>query len=534
MNKHIAFAFAGTALLAVPSFAEDQGAAIAAAAQEGTAAVSVPAEQFVSASLKVEEQLKQLGLATGYDRKRKAIIEIGTANLTMEKGVAGDDTFMLKRSAKATEAYLSAKAEIIKRLYSEMEATDQVSLNDGNPSEEELAVKAKIEEVKEKLAAFAEKAGKPELADADIDDALVDSLKELAFDPPAPEPQPAGDDAPPATSPANPLATERDSLVADVQAVIKDANSIPREPMSENTSMAKILSKMPLLGAKVLTQAESWDKTEKMYEMAMAVIWSPKLQEEAKNLATGNPTIAEKKGKCSVQEWIGRQDLLSMAGPWSFTDDEGKTIVIGISARDISGLPAPKLKKAKTEAETDARVAVATSLTCDLAAFTETSRRLAEYDDGSSEASSKVSDVVSSKTAVSLNGVGKLTSKEGYHPITGRKTYAVAYYLEPDLSKDAMERIKQMYADAITVTDASNFKKGQMAGMEASYDAAKESTEKFEKGKAEASADVEGRVRAAEVNVKTSGPQGSSGKNQIGEKGGVVSGVDLDTVDLDF
>ena len=123
MNKHIATALAASALLAMPAFAEDQGAAIAAAAQDGTAAVSVPAEQFVSASAKVEEQLKQLGLSTGYDRKRKAIIEIGTANLTTTKRPAGDDAFMIKRSAKATEAYLSAKAEIIKRLYSEMEGS---------------------------------------------------------------------------------------------------------------------------------------------------------------------------------------------------------------------------------------------------------------------------------------------------------------------------------------------------------------------------------------------------------------------------
>ena len=67
MNNHIATALAGAALLAAPSFAEDQGAAIAAAAQDAPSAVSVSPEQFVSASDKVQENLGKLGLTEGYN-----------------------------------------------------------------------------------------------------------------------------------------------------------------------------------------------------------------------------------------------------------------------------------------------------------------------------------------------------------------------------------------------------------------------------------------------------------------------------------
>lgn len=559
MNKTIATAFAASALLAAPAFAEDQGAAIAAAAQDAPSAVSIPAEQFVSATDKVQENLGKLGLSEGYNDEKKSIIVVGSA-LLAAKNPAGDNMFMTKRSAKAMEAYLNAKAEIIRAFSMNFSAADQIATAaEFGQTQAEIDLAAKMEEVKEKLSDFADKAGKPELADADLDDSLVSALKAVDV---APAPAPAAgalgaaaDAASDANSTAgaviaaataagaslsdapaagNDLAAERDALVAEVKAVLKAAAEINKEPVNESTSQVSLLSKMPLLGATVLTQAESWDKTEGVYEVAMAVLWSPKLQEEAKNLAAGTPEPSEKKGKLSASEWAAKQDILAMVGPRRFTDKNGNSIVVGVAARDITGIPVVKIKPAKQLADTDAMKYVATSLMCDLEAFREAKQSLQEFADDTSKATESISDKIASKTDLQLSGVLRLAAKEGFHPITGRKTYAVAYYLDPSLSKDAMNRIKQLYADAITVENAKKFKRGQLAGMEATYDAAKKSEAKFEEGKAEASADVSARVRAAEVKAKTAGPQGSSGKNQIGEKGGVVSGENLDDVDLDF
>jgi hypothetical protein len=265
----------------------------------------------------------------------------------------------------------------------------------------------------------------------------------------------------------------------------------------------------------------------------MAVLWSPKLQEEAKKLACGTPEPSEKKGKLSANEWVAKQDILAMVGPRRFTDINGNSIVIGIAARDITGIPVVKIKPAKQLADTDAMKAVATSLMCDLEAFREAKSSLKEFADDTSKATESISDKIASKTDLQLSGVLRLATKEGLHPITGRKTYAVAYYLDPVLSKDAMNRIKQLYADAITVENATKYKRGQLAGAEAKYEEAKASTEKFEEGKAEAAADVAGRVRAEEVKAKVEGAQGSAQK-QGAQQGGVVSGDKLDTVDLDF
>ena len=281
------------ALIAVPAFAEDQGAAIAAAASGAPSAVSLnPAEPFVSATDKVHQNLEALGLFEGYNAEKQSIIVVGTSYLTA-KNPAGDASFMIKRSAKAMEAYLNAKAEIIRAFSMNFSAADQIATAaEFGDTPEKVEVAGKIEEVKTKLASFADKAGKPELADAAFDDNLVATLKGLELAAPAATPDaPAGGSG---------LAAERDALVADVQAALDAAKAIPMEPVNETTSSVSLMAKMPLLGATVLTQAESWDKNEGLFEISMAVLWSPKLQAEAKNLAAGTPEPASKKGRFSA------------------------------------------------------------------------------------------------------------------------------------------------------------------------------------------------------------------------------------------
>ena len=467
---------------------------------------------------------------------------------------------MAMRSAKALNAYINAKAELIRSFCMNFEAADQIAtMGEFGKSQAEVELAAKINELKDKVAVFAEKAGKPELADAKFDESLVESLKSIELAPasaPAANALGAASDAASdanstagaviaaaaaagasladAPAPGVDLSAERDALVAEVKAAIDSANAIPQEPVNKTTSQVKLLSKMPLLGATVIRQAESWDKTTGLYEVAMAVLWSPKLQEEAKGLATGNPVPSEKKGKFSSREWVKKQDLLAMVGPRRFTDKNGNSIVVGVAARDITGMSPSDMESAEGIADTEAMKYVATSLMCDLEAFREVSQNYAEYKDGSAEVTERIANTVASNTSLELNGVMKLDSTEGFHPLTGRKTYAVVYYLEPKMAKKAMERVKQLYADAITVANATKYKRGQLAGMEATYAAATNSMAKFEEGKAEAATDVAARVRAEEVKAKVSGPEGSSGTNKIGEKGGTLDGESLETVDLDF
>ncbi len=545
MHKPTMTLLAASALLAAPVFAEDQGAAIAAAAQGEPSAVAIQPEQFVSASDKVHENLAKLGVPEGYDPAKKSIIVVGSAYLAA-KDLPSDKMFMTKRSAKAMEAYLNAKAEIIRAFSMKFAAAEQIAMQaEFSESKEEVALASEIGAVQDRVADFAAKAEAPAVADAPFDDQLVAALKGIdaaklagiaasALVDPAGTVGKAVESAVGAATTGATLATERDKLVADVSSTVAKAKAMPRQPVNESTSAVSLLSKMPLLGATVLTQAESWDRTEGVYEIAMAVLWSPKLQEEAKTLAAGNPSPSEKKGRLSAQEWVAKQDLLAVVGPRRFTDKDGNAIVVGVAARDMAGIPVVKMKPAKQLADTDAMKYVATSLLCDLEAFREARQGLAEYADDTAKATESISDKIASKTDIQLSGVLRLGSKEGLHPISGRKTYATAYYLAPDLSREALERIKQLYADAVTVEDATKFRRGQLAGMEAKREEARNSDKKFQEGKADGAAAVTERVKAAAAKAKTVGPQGSSGVKQGAASGGAVSGDNLDTVDLDF
>lgn len=536
--------------------AEDQGPAVAAQVSEANSAETVPADgTFISASDKVRESLAKLGLSEGYDPAKETIIVVGESFLA-SKNPAGDDMFMVKRSSKAMEAYLNAKAEIIRAFSMNFSSADQIATAaEFGENEAEVALAEKADALKAKVAALSRKV--EGLSADSLNEELVAKLDELsktatatvvadaatlAADVTAPvggaanvvadAAALAADAAAPA---AGASATELAALRDEVAAFIKEADEFAKnkEPVNENTSTAKLLSKMPLLGSTVLLQAESWDKTEEIYQMAMAVLWSPKMQENAKFLAMGTPQKAEKKGKFTVKEWLAKQDITAMAGPRRFTDKDGNCIVIGIASRDLAGIPVPKIKAAQMLADTDAIKNIASSLMCDLEAFRETSQNLKEYDDNTSKASEKITDKIKSKTDLQLSGVLRAATKTAIHPINGRKTYTVAYYLDPTLSKNGMEYIKKLYTDSIRVTKATQFKRGQLAGMEAEKEAVEKSTAEFEKGKADAAAEVKGMVRQEEVNAKMTGSEGSAGKNQTTGKGGALEGDNLDVIDID-
>lgn len=141
-----------------------------------------------------------------------------------------------------------------------------------------------------------------------------------------------------------------------------------------------MLAKMPLLGASVLSQAEPWDSTEKKLTVAMAVVWSPKLQENALQLVVTASALDNNVGKYSAREWANRQKLESTVGSRSLTDNNGHRIFVGISCADIAG-PIIEQKSKKRLADIRAIKAVAFALTGDTEAYTEAKSGLKEHSD---------------------------------------------------------------------------------------------------------------------------------------------------------
>ena len=517
-----------------------------------------PSAEFVSADEQVQNDLNKMGLTEGYDTTRKAIIQVGSATIKVEDP-ANDPGFIVKREQVSNYAYLNAKAEVIRAINSEFSAMDRACtfLDDtidetaAKFAEKKAQVEAKRAELAELLAKIDENeaAAVGEVTLNDRFGALLDAvIKKIdaTYDP----------DALAAKKQANAAAKKAEGealkakaaeLLAEYKALEEAAAKLPKEPALETASTAKLLSKMPLLGSSVLTQAESWDQNEKVYTVAMAIVWSPKLQENAVKICTGDFAPSSKKGKYSLKDWVNAQDFCSMIGPRRFTDNQGRNLFVGISASDLKG-PVVKQNAKKMMAETMARKSVAMSLMGDLEAYREASQNLKVYADDSAGTSQKLADTVSAKVDLNLKGCMSIAKKTVKHPIIGRKIYVAAYYVDPSFAKDASEVLKKLYADAVRVTKHTQYSRGVQTGAQKTLNAVRGSGAEAARGTTAGAATVQKQVadaeaaaaqkaaaaaQAAKPAVKAPVSSGAAGSAAPAEKakskGGTFSGGTIDT-----
>ena len=523
----------------------DQGAEVAAQAdaQAAQLAAETPAEEFVSAEEVVKKNLTKMKLFRGYDRKRKAIIAIATVDVKVNDP-ANDNSFMSVRAAKANEAYLNAKAEVIRAINTNFSAMDRaLTLAEFGEDDVQKAFaesRAKLEAKREALAKKLEQLDEAEaeaLRGVTMTDRFGAILEGIAKK--LDENFNAEEIVEQKKAVRDQLKAECAEMLADYKALEDMAKKIPAVPDTALSSSVTMLSKMPLLGSSVLTQAESWDKTDKMYSVSLALVWSPKLQENAVALVTGEAVSSPKKGQFSPQEWIAEQNLTTMIGPRRFTDSEGNSIFVGIAAADLTG----KIKDRKAKkmlADTWAMKAVAFSLMGDIEAYREASSNYKEYDEDLRTSCEKLYNSVSQKCDINLQGCLPLDSREVTHPITGRKTYVTAYYIEPALAKDATELLKKSYAGAIRQTKATHYRRGQHAGMERTLDHQRKSTVEFRKGAVDGAQGVVNEVQRQRGAAKpqpqkpvSAGAAGSKRQAPSGQsQGGAFSGDA--TIDTDF
>ena len=466
-----------------------------------------PTEEFVSAEELVEKRLNALGLTFGYNDKKKAIIQPGSASIKV-LDPANDKSFMLAREQLANSAYMNAKAQVIRAISTEFSAFDRAMISSESGEDETAkkfaAKKAEIEESRQQLAALMAKVDSTEAAtvsEVTINDrfsAFLDAvIKKIdsAYSAEALAARKVAN-AEAKMAEAAQLKEKCAQLIAQCKVLEAEAEAMPKDPDLESSSDVKLLSKMPLLGSSVLTQAESWDPEEKIYTVAMAIVWSPKLQDAAMKTVRGDFTPGQK-GRFSKMDWINAQDFSSMIGPRRFTDNEGKNLFVGISSIDLAG-PVVKQNAKKKLADTMAMKAVAFSIAGDLETYREASQNLKVYADDSKAALSKLSEAVSAKVSLNLNGCLALARKTVKHPITGRKIYVSVYYIDPGLATAAQDFMKKLYADSGLVERITQRKRGVAIGAQRQLDAIKASTEEESKGIAEGAA----TVRSATLNPK--------------------------------
>ena len=183
-----------------------------------------------------------------------------------------------------------------------------------------------------------------------------------------------------------------------------------------------------------------------------------------------------------------------MIGTRRFTDNKGNNYFVGIGATEPgTGVQA---NAKRMIAETLARKNVAMALVGDLVAQREMKQNLKVFADQSTATKQKIVDTISSKVDLHLKGCMSLAKKEVKHPITGKRIYVCAYYIDPSLAKEAGDTMKKMFADAGLVAQHTNKQRGVVEGAARAYEGVKNDASARAMGVAEGSAAVKAKVEA--------------------------------------
>lgn len=512
--------------------AVDAGAKTVAAAEEKAPALMASPEkssEFVSAEDVVKKRLRQAGITAG----NGVIVGIGVSGWTFENP-ARDKNFNDIRSMKATEAYLMAKAKVIDSIKRSVSAMDRTMASDPVDDDPIMAAfNAQKEALDDKRRELADKLSELDEAESEalysttisakFGNVLDCLAKKLDKD--------FNKDKLPAEKRAirDQIRKECEALKKEYALLERQAQKARPTPTRSTEKETKLLSEMPLLGSVVVAQAESWDKNTGDYQMAMAVVWSPKLQEAAVAMSEGNMK-AGKPGKFTAQEWIDRQNLEVMVGPRSFTDKAGNKIFVGIGAADFECNAAQQSIR-RDEAEAEAVRNIALSIGCDMSSFLEMKKNMNEYSDGlvtKPGMKKSVARKVQQSCQHELTGCQELEHKVFRHPISKRKTYVVAYYINPELSNSAMQYLRDAYAGAVRQDRANKYKQGVHAGAKSALGEQRASKTDFNRGVSDGNSGVKQSAQKA-----TS--FGAAGSKQTGggaAQGGAFSGDT--TIDTDF
>ena len=503
----VAAVAADNTLAVAAAASDDGGAAIVAVAEEKAAEIAaLPDDPAESALNKVNADLEALGFTAGYDAKKKAVIQVATAEMEIADP-AKDEEFMLKREQVGNFALLQVKAEVIRAIYTEFSAMDRALMKFDEETDDNAkkfraakeAVEAKRAELAEAIAEYSEADARTvsEVTVNDRFDSFVEAVirkMDKSYDSAAIAAA-KKIDGETAKIEAKALKEKALGLLAEFKALREAADKLPKEPVLETESTAAMLSKMPLLGATVLTQAESWDPGTKQYSVAVAIVWSPKLQACAAKIGTGDFTAAGKPGKFTKLDWVKAQDWRSMIGTRRFTDNKGNNYFVGIGAAE-PGYGVQANGKSMI-AETLARKNVAMALIGDLVTQRVMKQNLKVYADQSTATKPKIVDAIASKVDLHLKGCMSLAKKEFKHPITGKRIYVAAYYIDPSFAKEAGETMKKMYADAGLVAQHTNRQRGVVEGAARAYEATKNDPSARAAGAVEGAAAVNAKVEAA-------------------------------------
>ena len=241
---------------------------------------------------------------------------------------------------------------------------------------------------------------------------------------------------------------------------------------------AESFAEMKLCGAVDLVQSESWDG--KILHVAVAVVWSPKLQERALvTLGCGSP-VGGKPGEKTLDAWLQEQadsgELARLVGTKQYVDDKGRQFVLGFSAAEVPA-DATDYEDAIAQADLLAQQAVGFYLFSEGEGSQKAKAALAKFKGKSAELASAVSGgmVQAMPKDMAISGLGKVFSTKCRNELSGKDIYVSVAAVDSVLAGKSSEVLRAWYASAAEAVATSQYLAAEQKGMSQVFEDVKNS-----------------------------------------------------------
>lgn len=467
----------------------------------------------------------------GFCEERGYILQIGVARDNSFDPL--DEDFMTKREMLYREAQLRAKVEIAGIVERAARGSNyKVGLKENDIKAFEAKYAREINEMNEMKRKVAKLMSALDTAETkclqgvtatDRLNALVDRvIKKLdrAYD--------AGQIA--AEKKSRYEALKRDYEAAKAAADELEQKKIDMFPSQTVNAKIDTSVRIKLHGAIPLHQIESY--VGKEFQVAVAVIWSPKLEERAslmlarKPVPAGNPTEDR-----TLTEYLAanKNALCSMVGARQFIDKNGRLYFFGVSAQEI---PEDAVEKDEniTFANQMAMQAVIMSLFVEGSGVSRAAATLAKRKGRSGDAMKSLAENMDEETPddLTVSGLGKVYSVESVYPITQKPIYISVAAIDAALAAKAPAIQKAWNIKASDTVRTLHGIAGERQGAEDAYQAAKSSRKEYEAGRNKARVEIEDgvkKIRSATGGVEVT-PAAATGTktNPVKARQGIFSG----------
>ena len=453
-------------VLAAPA---DNGPAIVAKNQEFAPTVKAPTD----AKSAVVKALSARGFDQNYQPERGSLIKIGYAEDVMEDPASPD--FMIIRELLVRQAELDAKMKIAQTVRQQMKGSTRVKTL-GTKERDDFMAKfadqiAAIGQQKAKVAELLQMLEQEEsrkLANVSVDDQWVKLMDAIIkrLD---------------AKYNKEDIAVEKQQQYLKVKAAYEQAKTQLDEmtkkqddlyPCKTVETEAESYAEMKLCGAVDLVQAECWNG--KVFSVAVAVVWSPTLQERALlTLGCGAP-VGGKAGSKSLAAWLQEQEdngeLARLVGTKQYIDDKGRQYVLGFSAVELpSG--AVNSEGARDQADLLAQQAVGFYLFSQGEGSTRVKLQLAKHNFKPGEAAKSGAGEMYQEMpkTLSISGLGTVYSATCRHEISGKDIYVSVAAVDSVLAGKSSEILRGWYAGAAKAVAMSQYLGAEVQGMSQAY-----------------------------------------------------------------